>query len=746
MKKTPITAAAAVLLLAAAYALTEEEPRQDDASAACREIAPRPFHGRVAQRLLNTLQDCHVMHRAFDDEMSRRAWTNLVSYYDFDRSLFLKSDLARLSEHETTLDDELKRGDVGFGFDLYNLYAQRLRERICYATNLLASAEWDFSTRETYRTKRKTAEWPETREAAEDHWRRRLKYEMLAIAVNRELDAEEAAKKEDEESGIGDGAEEDLSAAPEPPVPDAEASAASAGEDIDFDPARTPQENLARKYRQYVAMLTSCDEDTVMQNYMSAVCRSYDPHTDYFSPMSKEDFDMEMSLSLSGIGATLSMDEGALKIVDIMPGSPADLDGRLREGDRIVGVGQGTNAVEDILWQPMNKSIRKIRGPKGTRVTLEVVPRSDATGTVKKRYELVRDKIKLEDAAVTGRVEIVERPDSTNRLGYVYVPSFYGTPDLRPGSEGFCSCSADVARYLAEFNAMDVAGVILDLRGNGGGNLVEAIALSSRFVPSGPVVQVLGSSVAPLPISRGNVVSFRRPLVVLVDRVSASASEIVAAHLQDTGRAVVLGDSHTHGKGTVQTVMPLGPKEYGSLKVTTQRFYRVDGKSTQVRGVIPDIRIPSLLDSLDIGEDKLDGALPFTKILGTGYAKCWNMDSYVEELSRLSAERLAGDVRYERHLANVEGTKAVFDREIVPLEHDAFAEMARGDRAIREKSSSSQGRPGRRRRIRGAPDGDDVVLDEAFEVLADLVELNAGAELPRPQPSAMDWYNAIFGY
>ena len=432
----------------------------------------------------------------------------------------------------------------------------------------------------------------------------------------------------------------------------------------------------------------------------------------------------------------------------MLPDSPVDKDGRIHEGDKIVGVGQGDGPIEDIMWQPVKKSIRKIRGPKDTRVTLEIVPASDRSGTTRYRYELVRDKITLDDLAATGRVEIIERADSTNKLGYVYLPSFYGTPDRRPFDEDFRSCTADVAKFLADFNAQDVEGLILDLRGNGGGHLMEAIALSSRFVHSGPVVQVRAKSLVDvLPIPVNNTVSFRKPMVVLIDRISASASEIVAAHLQDTGRAVILGDSHTHGKGTVQTVKDLGPKNFGSIKVTTARFYRIDGRSTQIKGVDADVRLPSLLESLDIGEDKQDGALPFTKILKTRYAKCWNLGTYVEELAKLSSERLADDARYAKHLECVAGTKTVFDRETVPLDHDGFLEMARADRSLREdrRDGAKDGKR-RTRRRRGSPEDDDVILDEAFEVLSDLVRLNQGAELPRPAPSAYDWYNAIFGY
>ncbi len=735
-----------------------------------KAVVPQNYYGKVAQRLAAMLPAKHVLQRSLDDEISQRAWTNLVTYYDFDRSVFLKDDLARLAAHEKTIDDELKSGDVSFGFDVYRLYCERLRERIAFATNLLATAEWDFTSNETYRVKRKTAEWPSTREEAEEHWRKRLKYELLAQKVFRELDAEEAEarkarkarKAAEKAAGEADGEAEGEAAESGPGESESgEASPAKAAEEIakesgegtaededGNDPAKTPAENLIKKYRQYVTVLTEPDEEAVMQHYMSAVCRAYDPHTDYLSPTSKEDFDMEMNLTLCGVGAVLSMDDGALKIAEVMPGGPMDVDGRIKEGDKIVGVQQGDGEMEDIMWQPMKKSIKKIRGPKDTRVTLEIIPRSDPTGTVKKRYELVRDEIKLEDQAATGRVETVSLGGFTNKVGYVYLPAFYGTMDKRPSDDGYRSCAMDIAKYISSFNAQDVEGLVLDLRGDGGGSLREAVMLSALFVPSGPVVQIRDvRSMTPLPIPSGNPVAFKKPMVVLTDRASASASEIVAGHLKDTGRAVVLGDRSTHGKGTVQTVFGMGPERYGSMKITTARFYRVDGRSTQLRGVESDIHLPSLLDSLDIGEDKLDNALPFTRMPKAPFSKCWNMDEYVPKLAELSADRLKGDERYERHVANVAGMKSISERETVPLSYDEYKAMAKADRSLRELDEDEEGekKTTRRRARTNRRHKDDVVLDEALAILSDLIRLNGGATLPKPPPTALDWYNAILG-
>ena len=667
--------------------------------AASAAVEPRNYYGKIAQRLGDSLPKYHVLQQALNDEISQRAWTNLVTFYDYDHSVFLQSDLDRFAAHEKTLDDEIRAGDVSFGYDVYNLYVRRLRERVDFATNLLAKAEWDFSTNETYRIRRKDAPWPETVADAEEHWRKRLKNEVLIRKVNHELDKSTNAL------------------------------------DVVTD--------ITKNYRQYMTVLTEPDEEAVLQHYLSAVCRAYDPHTDYMSPASKEDFDMEMSLTLCGIGAVLSADEGALKIVEIMPGSPCERDGRIKEGDKIVGVQQDGGVMEDVMWQPMKKTITKIRGKKGTKVILEIVPRSDPSGATKKRIDLVRDEIKLEDQAATGHVERVSLAGVTNKVGYVYLPGFYGTMDKRPNDPEFRSCAMDVAKYLADFNAQGAEGLVLDLRGDGGGSLAEAVRLSALFVQFGPVVQIRDlRGVGCLPIPPGNPVAFKKPMVVLTDRASASASEIVAGHLQDTGRAVVIGDSRTHGKGTVQTVMGMGPEKYGSIKVTTARFYRINGRSTQVEGVAADVHLPSLLDSLDIGEDKLTYALPFSKINSADYALSWDMHRYVKALAERSSVRTADDPKFKKHLANVAGMKEISDRKDVSLEYGARLAQMKADRELRElddeenEDDDEETAAKKRRRKRNAPKENDVVLQEAYRVLADLIRMKAGDEvLIRDLPS-----------
>ena len=686
------------------------------------DVEPRNYYGSVGKRLGDMLPRYHVLQKKLDDEISRRAWTNLVTTYDFDHSVFLQSDLDSFAKRQNSLDDEIRAGNVSFGFEIYNLYVKRLKERIDFATNLLREAKWDFSTDESYRVKRKDAPWPATREDAENHWRRRMKNEVLVSKIGRELDEAEAAEKKAKKPSKAE-------------KPDSDADKAEADEPKKNE---TVEESLIKKYRQYVTVLTEPDEEEVLRYYLSALSRAYDPHSDYFSPAAKEDFDMEMNLTLCGVGAVLSMEDGALKIVEVMPGGPIDVDGRIEEGDKIVGVKQERGEMEDVTWQPMKKSIKKIRGKKGTRVTLEIIPRKDPTGTSRKRIELVRDEIKLEDQAATGRVETVTLNGVANKVGYVYLPGFYGTMDKKPSDDGFRSCALDVAKYLADFNARDVKGLVLDLRGNGGGSLREAVLLSALFVPSGPVVQIRDlRTVGCLPIPPGNPVAFKRPVVVLTDRASASASEIVAGHLQDAGRAVVIGDSRTHGKGTVQTVMGLGPEKYGSCKITTARFYRIDGRSTQVEGVPADIHLPSLLDSLDIGEDKLTYALPFSRIAPADYRLCWNMHSHVPVLRKLSETRLSSNERYLKHLDNVKGMKEMGERQVVSLNHDVRKRQMQADRELREldeeDDEDEEKASKKRRQKRNERKRDDVVLDESFNILHDLIRLVGDEEVPEPK-------------
>lgn len=713
-----------------------------DATNSAAALEPQPYYGKVAQEVLKRLEKKHVLRRPFDDEMSRRAWTNLVSGYDYNRMVFLKSDIDGFAKMETRIDDALAKGDVSFVYAMHSRFLQRIAERVDFVTNLLHGAEFDFSVDEDYMWRRKDAEWPSTVDEQNEIWRKRIKNEMLSMVLGRELDKEEA----DRETGGKDEAKKD--------------AAAEDGEDDDFkEPELTPKDNLLKRYRQYAQVLAEPDEEMVFQRYMSAVCQAYDPHSDYMSPMRKEDFDMDMSLSLCGVGAVLSMDDGALKIVEVMKGGPIDRDKRIRRGDKIVGVAQGDGPIEDVMYKPMRKSIRKIRGPKGTKVVLEIIPRSDPSGATRKRIPIIRDEIKLDEQAATGRVEKVVLNGVTNRFGYVKLPGFYRTFDKQPDDPSFRSCSLDVAKYVAHFNAIDSQGMILDLRGNGGGALPEAVFLAQLFLwPSYrgnplPVVLIRDHrGLQALPVFGDQpCFAYRKPLIVLTDRASASASEIVAGVLKDTGRALVIGDHSTHGKGTVQEVVArLGPEKYGSVKVTTSRFYRVNGSSTQVKGVEADINLPSFLEELDIGEDKLPNALPWTRVQSAPHPQVWNLNAYVGALTALSGARLRGNPKYDAHLKLVKLFHDNAETKSVSLERTKRLAQMREEREMRKAEDAADfeddddyGDSVSGKKKDAAKD--DVVLSEAFNILADLAKLTGGNDAPDTPDASAAAFWSIFG-
>ena len=738
-------------LLAAALACmgwSEEAP----SLASAEKLAPQAHYANIARKVANMLPAYHVTQQAFDEAVSQRAWTNLVTMYDYNHCVFLKGDLEKFEPMRRGYAASLRRGDIAFAYEVHRTFVRRLDECVNYVTNLLEGAEFDFSVPETCLYDRKDEPWPETVEARNEIWRLRIKNELLSQILGRELDAEEDAeaekngRKKKDRTAKKKGLRRRGASVDEKAAPAAEAKDDGAKPGEPEKPEPTPKENLLNKYRHYIAwVLTELDEEKVMERCLLAAAMAYDPHSGYMAPLSKDDFDMDMSLSLCGVGAVLSqsMDDGSLEIKEIMKGGPLAREGSIKEGDKIVGVGQGTKPVEDVVWKPMRKSIKKIRGPKNTTVVLEV---TDRNGASRRRVPIVRDEIKLEDQAATGRVERVVLDGVERKMGYVKLPAFYGTMDKRPNDPGYRSCSLDVAKWIARFNTQGVEGMVLDLRGNGGGSLKEAVLLSALFVRPNPgpcpVVQIRETrNLYVLPTFPDQpTFAFRKPLIVLIDRHSASASEIVACALQDTGRALVLGDAQSHGKGTVQTVLPMGRAEYGSMKITTARFYRINGASTQVKGVSSDIRLPSAFDDrTDIGEDKLPNALPWSRIEPASYDMIWNMQSFVPRLKELSDARVGESAEWKRRFQVMALCRELSERRSAPLERAARKKMMKDERAILDevdeadldgetedevdsKAKTEQEIAAARKR--------DIVLTEAMNILSDLARLTRGAEAP----------------
>ncbi|MGI5869178.1 MAG: carboxy terminal-processing peptidase [Kiritimatiellia bacterium] len=525
-------------------------------------------------------------------------------------------------------------------------------------------------------------------------------------------------------------------------------------------------EKTVKNCTQYESILMDSDQEYYLSRFFNAVTTSYDPHSAYLSPVAQEDFGIDMQLSLQGIGATLQTDDGTAKIVEIIPGSPAERDTsetRLVPGDKIIAVAQGDEEFVDIRHWPLYKAVRLIRGPKGSTVRLQVIPANDANAI--KTVVLVRDEIKLEEQAATSRIETVTGPDGeTRKLGYIKLPTFYSSMKLGADPDATQrSATLDVARLVSELNAENVEGLVFDLRGNGGGSLPESIYLAGLFFRSGPVVQVRETRRTITLNDNDPAIAFTKPMVVLIDRISASASEIVAGALQDYGRAVIVGDSHSHGKGTVQTLVPMrGGGNNGSIKATTASFYRVTGSSTQMRGVSSDIRLPSVFEYYsELGEDKLPNAMPWTRTGPARYRRTDTLDETIPLLAKRSAERLATNERWQKHIQLLERFGAFSTNRVVSLNFEKRLQRAQEDEALSRELSletpvdesgsldpvggdREEDRPKTKAERERKARQSDVVLDESLNILVDLIDLHGPPRNLHAQESPYDFLNFFF--
>lgn len=733
----------------------EEGPSPALAGTDAPEEESTDFHA-VAAIIANGLRDVHLLRLPFDEPRSAMAWTNYLASLDIDRMYLRQEDLDALEPHRLRLPNEMRRGDLTFAREAYDLFMTRVRERHA-SIDALLNEPFDFTVDEDYTWRRRDAPWPADLAAQDDLWRRRIKNELLARILNQELDAEETAQKESEnpetpetpetpDPGIAESRNPDTPETPDPEIPETAPS-----------PPDTPVDFLRKRYQKLLSFYEDTDSEYYLSRFFTAVCMSYDPHSDYFSPVKQEDFDIDMQLSLQGIGATLQSEDGTAKIAEIIPGGPADRDTRdirLVPGDRIIAVSQeGDAEFTDILHWPLYKAVRLIRGPKGTRVRLLVQCADDPTHTKTRVVELVRDEVKLEEQAATSQLEtFTDASGRERRVGVITLPTFYaGGGDPKSGATAR-SASADISRLIAELKGRGIEGLILDLRGNGGGALKEAVNLTGLFIRTGPVVLVKEAR-RTIPLKDFNpAVAFTGPMIVLVDRLSASASEIVAGALQDYGRAIVIGDTRTHGKGTVQQVMPLAEGVLGSIKVTNAGFFRITGDSTQIKGVESDIHLPSVFEYYsELGEDKLPNAIPWSSVRGEPFRRVATLGPAIETLRKKSEERLATNERWKKHLERLEAVQRINDAASVPLEREKRLAKLREERAVFDDDDPTAApgeladddadtKPKTRAERAAARRAKDVVLDESLRILGDYVdytEENAPSAPPNAAPIAI---------
>jgi carboxyl-terminal processing protease len=571
--------------------------------------APMPAdQAQIALAVANWLQQAHYSRTKLDDTMSSKLLLNYLELLDYNKLYFTEEDVAEFTEkYATTLDDHILRGDLAPAHEIFARYKQRVEERVA-RNKELAKQTYDFKGNNSVELNRQKSKWPATSADSDKLWQDRVEAEILQ-------------------------------------------------EHLTEFKLRTPEETVTRRYDQALRNVNEMDSADIGNTFLRALARTYDPHSEYLSPSEMENFQITMKLSLVGIGAVLRSEDGYTKIVEIVPGGPADKDGQLKVGDRIVAVAQGDEEFEDIVDMRLDKVVEKIRGKEGTVVRLQVIPNDADDPSKRTLVEINRDKVQLKDQEAKAELIDVTEPDGkVTRLGWITLPSFYANMS---GNGEPKSTTEDVSLLLSRLKEEGIEGLVVDLRRDGGGSLEEAINLTGLFIPKGPVVQSKDpSGKITVNSDRDPSVAYAGPMVVVMNRLSASASEIFAAALQDYGRAVIVGDERSFGKGTVQTVIDLDKslslpffnikrQNAGALKLTIQKFYRIRGGSTQLKGVESDIVLPSRTDNPEIGENSLKDPLEYDEIAPVVFTEKNPKDlSFLEELRKRSAGRIATDPEF----------------------------------------------------------------------------------------------------
>jgi carboxyl-terminal processing protease len=589
--------------------------------------------GTTGRMVADMVSSRHINHPDINDDISERLLKRYVDVWDSQKLYFLQSDIDVFRASSRQLDDRIRAGDVKFASTVFDRYQLRMNERVSTIGKLI-DADHDFTIDEEMILDPDDQEWSKTEAELAERWRKRIKFDLLILKLD----------------------------------------------DTDLAEART---RLHKRYQRNRNLMMQTEAHEVLELYLSSMTHCLDPHSSYMSPQTLEDFRINMELKLEGIGARLKYDDGYTVVEDVIKGGAAAANGKLVKGDKIIGVdpdGPGGSAETiDVVEMKLSKVVEKIRGPSGTKVTLQV--KKEEGGI--EDYTMTRQTVKLTEQEVKGKIIeastwIEGRP---GRIGVLNIPSFYR--DFREASRGgdFKSTSRDVKKVLAQFREQGVDSLIVDLRWNGGGALSEAIEVSGLFIPKGPIVQVREPDNAVTPYNDEDPdMYWRKSLVVVCNRMSASASEIFAGAIKDYRRGIVIGDKTTHGKGTVQNVMPVASrlnlfgKDRGALKLTISKFYRVNGDSTQNKGVVSDVVLPSVMNHRDVGEDSMDNALAFDRIQRAGYLpfSAYVNDGITRQLSQQSASRIGDNKDFQKVAQNVERYTERKNRKTISLNENTL--------------------------------------------------------------------------
>lgn len=651
----------------------------DSGDVALEALGPTPEHREATAAIVQLMQRYHYKRVSVDDQLSEQIFDRFLESLDPQKNFFLASDMEEFEDYRRGFDDALRNAKLQPVFDVFNRYRSRVEERASFAQELLKT-DFDFTVDEKYTFNREEAPWLPSKQAMDELWRKRVKSDVLDLRLTETSD-DELIK------------------------------------------------TLGDRYERMAIRISQLKANDVFQIFVNAYTLSVEPHTSYFSPRRSEDFKIRMSLSLEGIGAALQTENEYTVVQRIIAGGPAAMSQELSADDRIVGVGNRGEDIVDVVSWPLADVVDLIRGKKGSTVRLKILPADAPAGTPPKVISLVRDKIKLEEQAAKSSVVESTVAGKTRRFGVIDLPMFYLDASARAqGLPDYRSTTRDVQRLLNELTSSDggVDGVIIDLRSNGGGSLIEATQLTGLFIETGPVVQIRDSNGrVDLEEDSDPSVIYDGPLAVLVDRGSASASEIFAAAIQDYGRGIVLGEP-TFGKGTVQNVVPLDRDGLlGQLKVTIAQFFRINGEGTQFRGVVPDILFPTALDSDAQGERGLDNALPWAEVPATGYTAWTKKKPDYSRAQALHNSRYSDNPSFKLLIAELNSQRASRSQSDITL-----VEALRKEQIL-ERQTDREEREVLFRKAFGFSTNDDdddeeefpdIILEEAANVMSDLLE------------------------
>jgi carboxyl-terminal processing protease len=651
-------------------------------------LAPTEQENYVARRVADIVAREHYRRAPLDDHLSSLILDRYLDAIDGGRSYFFASDIAEFERYRYELDDAIKAGDVEPAFVIFRRYQQRSRERMAYAIDLL-SKKPDFDIDESFNFDREKEPWPANTAEMNELWRKRVKNDALSLVT--------AGKSWPEAADL-----------------------------------------LRKRYEHVAKRMDQSKPEDVFEAFMNAFVLSLDPHSNYFSARNSEEYNIQMSLSYEGIGASLQLTDDYVTVIDVIAGGPAATSGKLAANDRITAVGEGkTGELTDVIGWRLDDVVQKIRGPGGTLVRLQLLPAGAAPGSAQKVVEFTRNRVSLEAQASHKAMRVVQRNGHDIKVGVITVPSFYQDYDAsRAGAKDYRSTTRDVQRLIGELKKDGMDVLIMDLRANGGGYLPEAESLTGLFIDRGPVVQ-LRDTTGRIEVDDDPdpAIFYSGPMIVLVDRFSASASEIFAGAIQDYGRALIVGQQ-TYGKGTVQNAHPLnytifGRKpELGQLNVTIGKYYRITGESTQDRGVTPDIAMPSLIDANEVGESTRDRALPWDHIEPAAFHTEGDLKPITATLEKLHEERTANsaDFRYLRE--DIAALDAVRNQKTLSLNLKTREEERKrleSERLERENAwrASHDVKPVKSLEEIKDDAAAGILLDEASQIAADLVVATA---------------------